>query len=96
MEEGYKKYPIMGDEKLQKVYECILDSVGQIAEMLRFHKGWFWIYISYIEKKIDRENAFGDKQLDIDVNSDQIIFNNLKGTELVAFALSEEKPFVNI
>ena len=40
------------------------------------------------------ENAFGDKQLDIDVISDNFIYEALKETGRVAYALSEERPFV--
>jgi fructose-1,6-bisphosphatase len=42
----------------------------------------------------DGVNAFGDKQLDLDILCDNAICAALKETGLVSHVLSEEKPYV--
>jgi len=64
------------------VEQAILRSIEQISELLAYED----------TTHIDDTNHFGDKQLKIDVLSDEIIFSNLKSTKLVKYALSEEKP----
>jgi len=54
----------------------------QIAELLAFED----------TNHTDDHNHFGDKQLKIDVLSDELIFSNLRSSKLVKYALSEEKP----
>lgn len=39
-------------------------------------------------------NSFGDKQLDMDIQFDTLIYDCLKETGVVAYAMSEERPFV--
>lgn len=46
----------------------------------------------YTSNNVGSCNEFGDKQLDIDVKSDEVIFNCLKDTKLVFIASSEENP----
>jgi sedoheptulose-bisphosphatase len=68
--------------RLKVVEDQILDAVAEIAELIAYEDTQY----------IGHRNEFGDKQLKIDVLSDEIIFMNLKASKLVKYALSEEKP----
>jgi len=68
--------------QLKVVEDQILDAVAEIAELIAYEDTQY----------IGHRNEFGDKQLKIDVLSDEIIFMNLKASKLVKYALSEEKP----
>jgi len=60
----------------------ILRSIEEISELVAYEDA----------SHIGHSNQFGDKQLKIDVLSDEIIFMNLRTSKLVKYALSEEKP----
>lgn len=60
----------------------ILKSIEEISELVAYEDA----------SHIGHSNQFGDKQLKIDVLSDEIIFMNLRTSKLVKYALSEEKP----
>lgn len=47
---------------------------------------------SYNSEKIGTDNVFGDFQLDVDLNTNEIIFNALKNSKLVHIGSSEETP----
>lgn len=68
--------------QLNVVEQYILKSIEQISELLSHED----------TTHIEESNHFGDKQLKIDVLSDEIIFSNLRASKLVKYALSEEKP----
>eukprot|EP01022_Parablepharisma_sp_SALTPOND_P008003 TRINITY_DN135057_c2_g1_i1.p3 TRINITY_DN135057_c2_g1~~TRINITY_DN135057_c2_g1_i1.p3 ORF type:complete len:318 (-),score=36.40 TRINITY_DN135057_c2_g1_i1:101-1054(-) len=67
---------------LDKVYAGIMEAVKKISEKLR-------------EDTLAEvgQNSFGDKQFKIDVVCDQIVYQELKITRAVAYAMSEEQPF---
>ena len=65
---------------MAKIYKAICKSVEQITNLLRFEK---------IDKTTST-NDFGEEQLNVDVITDEIIFNNLKDTGIVYSACSEE------
>lgn len=46
----------------------------------------------FSSSKIGSQNTFGDNQLDVDVKTDEILFNYLIGSGLVHVAASEETP----
>jgi len=60
----------------------ILRSIEEISELVAYEDA----------SHIGHSNQFGDKQLKIDVLSDEIIFLFLRSSKLVKYALSEEKP----
>ncbi len=68
---------------LDKVYGGIMKAVARISERLREESPFSEV----------GHNAFGDKQLKIDVVCDQIVYEELRATGVVAYALSEERPF---
>jgi fructose-1,6-bisphosphatase len=68
---------------LLKVYNGILEAVQQIAEHLRYNTS----------NKITSANEFGDVQLDMDVQTDSLIFDALRGTGAVYAGLSEERAY---
>jgi len=68
---------------LLKVYNGILEAVQQIAEHLRYNTS----------NKITSANDFGDVQLDMDVQTDSLIFDALRGTGAVYAGLSEERAY---
>jgi fructose-1,6-bisphosphatase len=49
---------------------------------------------SYSSETVGTVNDFGDKQLDVDLKTDAIIFNHLIQSKLVHVAASEENPQV--
>lgn len=77
---------IKPDENIQKIYDGILNAVVQISTVLRFHGA----------NKVSSFNKFGEQQLDVDLETDSIIYEELKKTGMVYSALSEEKPFPNL
>lgn len=46
----------------------------------------------YSSATIGTQNAFGDNQLDVDVKTDEVMFNAMKVSKLVHVAASEENP----
>lgn len=46
----------------------------------------------YSSAQVGTQNAFGDHQLDVDVKTDEVMFNCLKASGLVHVAASEENP----
>jgi len=46
----------------------------------------------YSSAQVGTQNAFGDHQLDVDVKTDEVMFNGLKACGLVHVAASEENP----
>ena len=71
---------------LGKVYEGILEACKEIAEHLRYST----------VNKIQTTNSFGDVQLDQDVQTDSLIFEALRNTNMVYSALSEERSYVTM
>ena len=69
---------------LQKVYEGILEACQEIAEHLRYNTS----------NKITSANDFGDTQLDMDVQTDSIIFEALRNTGCVWAGVSEERAYL--
>lgn len=70
---------------LAKVYEAIATSIKRITEYLRDES------LSFVG-----ENKFGDAQLNIDVECNNIIYDELKKSGVVAYALSEERPIPEV
>ncbi|EGR30678.1 hypothetical protein IMG5_126140 [Ichthyophthirius multifiliis] len=71
-------------EELQKIYEALLCSFVRLSDILKYHTTG--------RQETGQINTFGDIQLDCDTHTDQIIFDELKKTGVVAYALSEETP----
>ncbi|CAM9192897.1 unnamed protein product [Pylaiella littoralis] len=71
------------DDGLVSVLSAIGVSSGAIGEHLKLANG---------ASKAGTDNAFGDQQLDVDLASDKIIFDEFKRCGAVAVAASEEKP----
>jgi len=69
---------------LEKVYEAIRKAVARISEKLR----------EDTSNDNGKSNSFGDKQLGIDVICDTIVYEELRACNVVAYALSEERPFL--
>lgn len=69
-------------KNVKTVEQFILNSIEEISELVAYEDA----------SHIGHSNQFGDKQLKIDVLSDEIIFMNLRTSKLVKYALSEEKP----
>jgi len=69
-------------EQLIKLESFILKAIAEVSELVEYEE----------THHIGGENHFGDQQLKIDVLSDEIIFSNLRESQLVKYALSEEKP----
>jgi fructose-1,6-bisphosphatase len=67
---------------LQKVYNGILNACQEIALHMRYR----------LSNKIDSANEFGEVQLDMDVQTDSLIFEALRDTGVVYAGLSEERP----
>ena len=70
------------NSNLKKVKQAIFEATAKIAELLRVSQADF----------IESNNAFGDKQLKADVETEKIILEELRNTGAVKFALSEETP----
>jgi len=66
------------------VYIGILDACKEIAEHLRYNTS----------NKITSANDFGDVQLDMDVQTDSLIFEALRNTGVVYAGLSEERAYI--
>ena len=47
----------------------------------------------YLANQLTSENAFGNTQLDMDVQVDSMIYDFLKESPYVAMAISEERPY---
>jgi len=77
-----RKAEVFADGNLQKVYEGILQACVDVAEHMRYHTS----------NKIITANEFGDVQLDMDVQTDSLIFEALRETGVVYAGLSEERP----
>ena len=73
---------LSSDVGLQAVYMGILKACEEISLHMRYHKS----------NKITSANEFGDVQLDMDVQTDSLIFQNLQDTGVVYAGLSEERP----
>lgn len=74
---------LSSDVGLQKTYEGMLSACIEVSQILRYQTS---------DTQVDSTNQFGDVQLDSDVECDQVIFNHLRQTGVVAYALSEENP----
>ncbi|CAL8468441.1 g7981 [Coccomyxa elongata] len=70
-------------EKLGTVLSAIASGVEDIAQLLRSGQ---------TSGEVGTVNSFGDKQLEVDIAADDIIFNRLKQSCAVATASSEERP----
>jgi len=46
--------------------------------------------------QLETQNEFGVKQLDMDVQTDSLIYDVLKKSKAVHFALSEERPYPTV
>lgn len=69
---------------LLKVYNGILEACSEIATHIRYNTS----------NKITTANEFGDTQLDMDVQTDSIIFECLRNTGVVHSGLSEERAYI--
>lgn len=69
---------------LPRLLSVLVYSVQQIGENLR--------NAVYMHHEVGSTNTFGDSQLDADVKTDALIFQNLQSTGLIAVASSEENP----
>ena len=67
-------------DEIAKVYDSILKCVEEITELIRFN----------LVKITDTKNHFGEEQLNIDKETDEIIYRNLKESGVVYSACSEE------
>jgi len=76
-EEGRLEFGSLAD-----VYVAIAESIKRITNYLRDES-----------LSIVGENKFGDSQLNIDVDCNNIVYEELRNSGVVAYALSEEKPF---
>lgn len=70
--------------KLSILLSNILSSCREISTLLRANK--------LSSKLAGTQNDFGDHQLEVDLITDEIIFNGLKKSKLVYFGTSEESP----
>lgn len=71
---------LQDDLKVLETY--ILKAIQEIAELIAYGE----------TDHTESSNQFGDKQLQLDVLSDQIMFTNLRNSQRVKYALSEEEP----
>jgi len=69
-------------DDLKVVESYILKAIEEIAELIAYGE----------THHTDTSNHFGDKQLQLDVLSDEIMFTNLRNSQRVKYALSEEEP----
>lgn len=69
---------------LPRLLSALIYSVQTIGENLR--------NATYMHHEVGTTNTFGDSQLDVDVKTDALIFQNLQSTGLIAVASSEENP----
>jgi sedoheptulose-bisphosphatase len=76
--------PACQETGLPKLLSVLLLSVQTIGENLR--------NASYTSVAVGSTNLFGDNQLDVDVKTDAVVFQNLQASGLVALASSEEQP----
>lgn len=78
------KISFTSNEKLNKIYQALLESISQFALEIRNSSGG--------GKLLDTENKFGDVQLELDIACEKIMLEKLKKTGCVSHALSEENP----
>jgi len=71
---------LQDDLKVLETY--ILKAIQEIAELIAYGE----------TDHTESSNQFGDKQLQLDVLSDEIMFTNLRNSQRVKYALSEEEP----
>jgi sedoheptulose-bisphosphatase len=76
--------PAAIDSGLPRLLSVLVYSVQHIGENLR--------NAIYMHHEVGSTNSFGDSQLDADVKTDALIFQNLQSTGLIAVASSEENP----
>lgn len=69
---------------LHKLLDVLLDAVRVIGTNLR--NG------AYSSEKAGTQNSFGDHQLDVDIQTDLVIFSHLRRSGVVKVAASEENP----
>jgi len=74
---------IFGEGDLAKVYEGVLNAVAEIATVMRYSNS----------NHAESINAFGEEQLEMDIQTDSIIFECLQKTGVVHHGLSEERPY---
>lgn len=72
-------------EEVGSLLNHILSGCRVIAENLRAGD-------EYSTEQVGTQNTFGDNQLDVDVKTDEVLFNALKASGLVKVASSEENP----
>ena len=65
----------------------------EIAFHLRSHTSKFSPSFTSKANQLLSENAFGETQLDMDVQIDSMIYDFLKESKYVAMAISEERPY---
>ena len=70
---------------IELLYNTILNCFTQVSQILRFETK---------NKEVGSKNLFGDIQLDSDITSEKIFFDELRKTNLVSYAISEETPSV--
>lgn len=70
--------------ELQKVYDAILEAVKEISVHLRYNTS----------NKINTNNDCGDLQLDMDVQTDSLIFEALRNSGAVYAGISEERAYI--
>jgi len=69
-------------DDLKILENSIFKAVEEIAELMAYGE----------THHTESSNQFGDKQLQLDVLSDEIMFKNLRASQKVKYALSEEEP----
>lgn len=69
---------------ISKLLEVLLEACNVIGCDIRSCK--------YSTNTVGTSNLFGDNQLEVDVKTDEIIFDLLKSSQLVHVASSEENP----
>jgi len=72
----------VADPELRRLYEVLLKTSAQISSFLS----------TALVTDAGTKNIFGDEQLNVDVIADKAIFDNLRESQLVASAASEEVP----
>lgn len=65
---------------IAKIYAAIFKSMEQITNLMRYEPVWY----------ADTKNDFGEDQLNVDKETDEIIYNNLRESGVVYNACSEE------
>lgn len=70
----------------------LINLLGHIMAGCRVIAGNLRAGDEYSTEQVGTQNAFGDNQLDVDVKTDEVLFNALKASGLVKVASSEENP----